>query len=179
MPYFQSRPDIIIDSVNIPRMRFTSSAFAALATYSLVDCVSAQSLGSALSDSPSLSTLANLLGQYPDLIETLSGASDITILAPTNDALAQLPEGLSEDFVRAVLTYHVLNGEFPSDAFSSEKAFAHTFLTDENYANVTGGQVVAAQTNEDGGVMINDDVMVENAVRTYPLLSCPPFSSTN
>ena len=44
--------------------------------------------------------------------------------------------------LRALLEYHIANGTHPSATFGLEPLFVPTLLTDPNYTNVTGGQVV-------------------------------------
>lgn len=68
----------------------------------------------ALAD-PNLSTLVDAL-QTADLVETLQGEGKFTVFAPTNAAFAALdviPEG---NILKEVLLYHVLSGEFDSEA---------------------------------------------------------------
>lgn len=88
----------------------------------------------------------------PDLVQALSGLSDITLLAPSNEALDALLSNeavasmLTSDpsMVTALLQYHVLNGTFMSTAVMEEAAFIPTLLMNMTYTNVTGGQVVEA-----------------------------------
>lgn len=110
-----------------------------------------------------MSSLNTILADFPDLVETLSAATNITILAPANFAI----EGfLSTEngarfqsdpaFARAVLSYHVLQGVYTSEDLLAIEAneqgafFARTLLTPELgdpvglYANVSGGQTVEA-----------------------------------
>lgn len=59
-----------------------------------------------------------------ELVETLSGAGPFTVFAPTNAAFSKLPKGTVEgllkpeakDKLTAVLTYHVVAGEFDAAA---------------------------------------------------------------
>ncbi|KAK3311401.1 methyltransferase TYW3-domain-containing protein [Chaetomium strumarium] len=103
-----------------------------------------------------LSTLSNLLPLVPDVVQTLSTARNVTILAPSNTAFANLmmrnprsaelmrnPEALA-----GVLQYHVLMGKLMSKDFSPTPKFAATLLV-MPFANVTGGQKVElAMVNE-------------------------------
>lgn len=58
------------------------------------------------------------------LVETLSGEGPFTVFAPTNDAFGKLPEGTvesllqpeSKDALAAILTYHVVSGNFEAAA---------------------------------------------------------------
>jgi uncharacterized surface protein with fasciclin (FAS1) repeats len=64
-------------------------------------------------------TLAAALGAA-GLVETLKGEGPFTVFAPTDDAFAKLPAGTVEDLLKpenkdrltAILTYHVVPGEF-------------------------------------------------------------------
>jgi uncharacterized surface protein with fasciclin (FAS1) repeats len=117
----------------------------------LATAVSAQqsmNITAAVTSSPDLSQLAGVLGQQPELMTALASASNITVLAPSNQAFDAL---MSSDMasalgdpavVAALLQYHVLNGTYLAANFTETPAFIPTLLTDEMYANVTGGQVV-------------------------------------
>lgn len=110
-----------------------------------------QSLNATLAGNDQLSNLTSLLSLNPALINALSQARDITILAPSNDALTEFVETdagriISGDpgLLSALLQYHVLNGTFQASQVTNQSAFIHTLLTNETYTNVTGGQVVEA-----------------------------------
>jgi uncharacterized surface protein with fasciclin (FAS1) repeats len=126
---------------------FPTLAFAAGA--------SAQSLAAALaSQNASLSTLNSLLATQPGIVSALSNATDITILAPSNQALAAFlnssagaEAATNPSEVANLLTYHVLTGTYPASAFTNTSQFIPTLLTNTSYANVTGGQRVEARLN--------------------------------
>ncbi|KAF1836228.1 beta-Ig-H3/Fasciclin [Decorospora gaudefroyi] len=113
-------------------------------------------LATALESTDELSTLQGVIPA--SVLESLSGLSDITILAPSNDAFGEVDEetlsGLAanEGLLTALLQYHVLNGTYLSGDISSSSAFVPTSLTNEMFTNVTGGQVVEA-------LMMDDQVM--------------------
>ncbi|KAK4043810.1 hypothetical protein C8A01DRAFT_12733 [Parachaetomium inaequale] len=123
--------------------------------------VSAQSLTSILAtNNATLSTLTSLLALVPDVVQTLSTVQNITILAPSDTAFANLiarnprsaklmtnPRALA-----GVLQYHVLMGRLLSSDFSPTPKFPSTLLTTP-FANVTGGQRV-------GLVMVNSTAKV-------------------
>ncbi|KAI9052338.1 hypothetical protein LZ554_003688 [Drepanopeziza brunnea f. sp. 'monogermtubi'] len=123
----------------------------------LAAVAAAKSLTEVLAEQNStLSSLNALLATQPNLVSTLGSASNITILAPGNEALdafLKSPEGASAatrpDLVAALLTYHVLNGTYPASAFTSTSQFLPTLLTNSSFANVTGGQVVDARLRGD------------------------------
>ncbi|KAL9105862.1 MAG: hypothetical protein Q9227_009025 [Pyrenula ochraceoflavens] len=90
-----------------------------------------------------------------DLLEWLESLVDITILAPTNKAIEEL-EDFGFDFnavdpivVQALLTYHVLDGTFEADSFSTIPRIISTLLQPPLVTNVTGGAVAKAYI-EDG-----------------------------
>merc|ERR1711939_207273 len=108
-----------------------------------------------LSGTDSLSSLNDLVGNYPDFAATLASWEDVTILAPSNDALETLMNSDAgsmpdnDEFVQSLLRYHVLNGTVYSSNITQTPIFAPTYLNSSMYSNVTGGQVVEAQM-EDG-----------------------------
>ncbi|KAL0932555.1 fasciclin domain-containing protein [Colletotrichum truncatum] len=114
----------------------------------------AQNLTEALaSQNSSLSQLTALLGSQPALVQALSQARDLTILAPSNEALEEFlksPGAASAatdpSLVAAILQYHVLNGTYYASNFTQEPQFIPTLLQNQTYANVTGGQRLQAQT---------------------------------
>ena len=74
----------------------------------------------AASNNPLLTTLVTAVGEA-GLGDTLNGPGPFTIFAPTNDAFAALPEGAldavlaDKDLLSAVLTNHVISGDFDAD----------------------------------------------------------------
>jgi uncharacterized surface protein with fasciclin (FAS1) repeats len=113
-----------------------------------------QNLTSLLSSHENLSSLNSLVTSNPAVAQALSSAKNVTVLAPSNAAIEKL---LSEsgsstleaqfsdpDFARALLQYHVLNGEYAEHNIPETSMFIPTLLTDDSYVNITGGQVVQA-----------------------------------
>ncbi|GKT67136.1 fasciclin domain-containing protein [Colletotrichum tofieldiae] len=113
-----------------------------------------QNLTAALaSQNSSLSSLTSLLGTQPGLVQALSQAQNITILAPSNKALEAFiasagAAATDAGLVAAILQYHVLNGTYYASNFTEEPQFIPTLLQNQTYANITGGQRVQAQTVE-------------------------------
>jgi uncharacterized surface protein with fasciclin (FAS1) repeats len=110
-----------------------------------------QSLNATLSGNDQLSNLTTFLTSSPGLVAALSQASDITILAPSNDAFTEFAEtevgrAVANDpgLLAALLQYHVLNGTFQASQVTNQSTFIPTLLTNETYSNVTSGQVVEA-----------------------------------
>merc|ERR1712137_880016 len=125
-------------------------------------------LATALSGTDELSTLQGLVPQ--SLLETLGGAQNITILAPSNSAFekinAETLESLTsnEGMLAALLQYHVLNGSYLASAIPDDGVFVPSLLTDEMYTNVTGGQVVKAESEDDSVVFYSG--LINNATVT-------------
>ncbi|POS70267.1 hypothetical protein DHEL01_v211338 [Diaporthe helianthi] len=144
-----------------------------LAALSLAGVVYGQSLTDLISQNQDLSQLGTLLGQYPDLVQTLGGLSNITLLAPNNAALSALLSDSSvtamvsadPGLVPAILTYHVLNGTIRSTDIQDTPSFPKTLLTNSTYTNVTGGQVIKAET-EDDGVVFTSGLLRQSRVVT-------------
>lgn len=75
---------------------------------------------------PNFSTLVAAV-KAAGLVETLSGQTQLTVFAPTNEAFAALPKGTLEQLLkpenrealRKVLTYHVVAGALESKALRS------------------------------------------------------------
>jgi uncharacterized surface protein with fasciclin (FAS1) repeats len=79
----------------------------------------------------------------------LNSLTDITILAPNNDALKTFlgntsVSDISPQQIGAILSYHVLNGTYYSDNVTDTPSFLPTLLNATEFTNVTGGQVVEA-----------------------------------
>ena len=133
-------------------MQFKHLSLLALASFVVAqDNGTAQDLNATLSSQPNLSNLTSFLALSPGLVEALSAATDITILAPSDEAFAALSgtptgEALGNDtgLLTAVLQYHVLNGTVRAADITNTSSFVPTLLTNGSYANVTGGQVIEA-----------------------------------
>ncbi|KAM4062092.1 fasciclin domain-containing protein [Hirsutella rhossiliensis] len=136
-------------------MKYSALSGAAVFASVFPQSASGQTLAEILSqENSTLSTLTSLINDLPALGETFSSQSNLTILAPSNDAFAMLLKDekaaalvMSDPaFVANLLSYHILNGSLLANDFSETPAFAKTLLTDGALTNVTGGQVVAAKT---------------------------------
>ncbi|KAF2430128.1 Fasciclin-domain-containing protein [Tothia fuscella] len=125
--------------------------FQYLSSAVLLSVASAQSLTQVLSGNNQTSQLAGLVGGFPNLVTQLGSARNITLLAPSNNALGTLLNSTAgkalaanSGAVQALLQYHVLNGTYRADAVTNTSAFIPTALTNTTYANVTGGQRIEA-----------------------------------
>lgn len=138
------------------------------------DAPSNRSLADALaSQNATLSTLNSILAGQPGLVNALSSAQNITILAPSNEAFSSFLSGPGADVssdagaVAALLTYHVVHGAYYANdilALNGTQVFP-TLLTNETYANVTGGQRVGVSGSA-GAVHIFSGLGTNSSVTT-------------
>ena len=125
-----------------------STILSLAACTAIVSAQQPPNLTAALASTPELSQLTTLLSSNQQLVQALGRAQNITILAPSNEALAKLNASgaasalLDPAVVQATLQYHVLNGTYPSSAITETPAFVPTLLENRVFENVTGGQVV-------------------------------------
>lgn len=136
-----------MSSTSLFIMRLQSLALTSFAVTVAAQAQSNQSLVAALESQPALSNLSTYLSLYPSFLSTLEGLTNITLLAPNNDAFElalNSDQGApsNNDLVSAIFSYHVLNGTYSN--FSTNATFIPTALLPGAYANVTGGQVVEA-----------------------------------
>lgn len=109
-------------------------------------------LTAALASSPQLSNLTTLLSAFPGFTAQLANATNVTLLAPSNDAFAKLANSSilsaisanDTSLIEALVLYHVVNGTYNSSQITDTPAFLPTHLTDTAFTNVTGGQRVEA-----------------------------------
>jgi len=139
-----------------------------------VAAAAAQSdLVSVLESQDDLSTLYSVLQNFPDLVETLSSASNITIFAPTNEAFESVPEDSAigqaianndETAIAALLTNHVYQGQYPAEAVSETPVWIQSLLDDSYemdgmpFSNFTGGQYTGVVVDGDNVVVISGDL---------------------
>ena len=135
------------------------------------------------SQSGNLSKFGDLLAQQPDLLQSLGGLSNITILAPTNAALGRFEAdnpGATQDagLVDAILTYHVLNGTWYTSNLTSQPnaTFIPTLLTNTTFSNVTGGQRVFSVL--DGVNITFGSGNQTNFTIVFPVRAFHPFNPT-
>ncbi|KAK0735308.1 FAS1 domain-containing protein [Apiosordaria backusii] len=126
----------------------------------LASAANAQTLADILAENAAtLSSLTTFLQSEQVIYDLFANAQDVTILAPSNEALARLNttplanELLADpNYLTAFIAYHVLNGTYyTSNLTSSPTQFVPTILDIAAYSNVTGGQRLEVQSS-DGGV---------------------------
>ncbi|HAA16749.1 MAG TPA: fasciclin [Cytophagales bacterium] len=99
---------------------------------------------------PDLSTLVDLIDNYPDLLATLQGDdANFTVFAPTNaafEAISEVTETLTADQILEVLQYHVISGE---RVFSTD-------LSDALQPAMVNTETITINIGADGTVTISD-----------------------
>ena len=132
------------------RLTFVTVFFASLAATAFAQD-KPKDLTELLNDQKNLTDFTTLLTkQYADVYANLSYQTEVTILAPSNEAFAKIPysslhsafENNRSDVIRAVLQYHILPGIHRADSYNGSFSFTPSWLSNNNYTNVTGGQVV-------------------------------------
>ncbi|KAL2172951.1 FAS1 domain-containing protein [Thermothelomyces heterothallicus CBS 202.75] len=130
--------------------------------------------GVLIDQSATLSTLNAWLQSQSLILQILSNAQGVTLLAPSNDALNQmfgtsLSSELASDpnFLTAFLAYHALDGVyFVSNLSNAKSTSIPTFLNMEAYSNVSGGQVVRTLSQNGSVTLITGNNMQSN-LRPY------------
>jgi uncharacterized surface protein with fasciclin (FAS1) repeats len=128
------------------------SKLLSLAAFASLAAAQSMNLTAAITSNPNLSNLTEYLGLYPQIVHTLSSLTNITLLAPSNEAFTKLLAGpgasqvsaQDKSLITALFTYHVLDGTHFSTDITSKPAFIPTALVDPTYTNLTSGQVVEA-----------------------------------
>lgn len=99
------------------------------------------------------------------LVDTLSGEGPFTVLAPTDDAFAALPEGLldtvlaDQDLLTSILTYHVIDGAVPAatvvtlDGATTLQGEDITIVVDGDTVTINGATVVITDIEASNGII--------------------------
>ncbi|KAL1859731.1 hypothetical protein Daus18300_009451 [Diaporthe australafricana] len=121
--------------------------FSQVLTTVFVAGVAAEPLANVLAaNNNTLSSLNSILATMPQFTQALTTASNITILAPSNDAFEQAMKAMpmltsDMNMVTALLQYHVMPGVMMSTAFTETPQFVST-LMGMPFAMVNGNQKV-------------------------------------
>jgi hypothetical protein len=148
-------------------------------------CLAQGDLAALLASQEDLSTLLELVSLVDGLADTLSSASNITIVAPTNEAFAKVPRDIPEGeaielrndpiAIGALLANHVFQGVYPSDVVTDIPTFAQTLLDDsyiierQPFSNFTGGAYNGLVRNGDDVCILSGEQTISTvteAVRT-------------
>ncbi|KAK0619537.1 FAS1 domain-containing protein [Immersiella caudata] len=128
----------------------------------LASGISAQTLQDVLTQqNATLSVLNGFLEQQQQLLSNVANTADITVLAPSNNALSNLPSSVvnkvstDPSFLSALLSYHILKGTYYTSNLTSSPSnnplSIQTLLNSTRYSNVTGGQRIISTVSPSSG----------------------------
>ncbi|EMC98441.1 hypothetical protein BAUCODRAFT_32482 [Baudoinia panamericana UAMH 10762] len=147
-------------------------AVAAVSAQNATNVTSNGTLSSLIASNQNLSGLNTLLTAYPSIAQSLANATNVTLFAPSNQAIQALTSGLgalstadTNALVSALLSYHVVPGRIYASNISSTPSFPHTNLTNPMFSNVTGGQVVEARLQGTSAQIISGMKMTSNVTQ--------------
>jgi uncharacterized surface protein with fasciclin (FAS1) repeats len=161
-----------------PNMRCSLLTLSASLSFALAQT---PSLSELLQSQPDLSLLADALTVVPELAATLSGATNITILAPTNGAFEALLAGgpnvesqavtdRNPEGINTLLAYHVIKGTYLSTNFTDVPTYVSTEF-DQSFtisgtvqSNVTEGQHVGLVLNGQNATILSGELQTSNVV---------------
>jgi transforming growth factor-beta-induced protein len=153
-----------------------------LPLFSLASMVAGQTvpdLATLLKNTPAVSQLFKHIGTFPDILAALTTAQNITLLAPNDaafNAFLDLDETkeITQEAMKALLSYHVLNGTYESTAFNETPKFLPSIMGEyEPFRNLSGApQVVKAQlegknATVTGGLGMKVDVVTAVSCSRY------------
>ncbi|KAH6657523.1 FAS1 domain-containing protein [Truncatella angustata] len=144
-------------------------------------CLAQGDLAALLASQDDLSTLLELVKLVDGLADTLSSASNITIMAPTNQAFANVPRDIPEGeaielrndtiSIGALLANHVFKGVYPSNVITNIPTFAQTLLDDsyitarQPFSNFTGGAYNGLVKNGDDVCILSGEQTVSTVTK--------------
>lgn len=116
--------------------------------------------------------------QAADLVETLNSQGPFTVFAPVNAAFSKLPNGAvdnllkpqSKEALTALLTYHVVSGEFKAAAVidaikTNDGSFVIETVNGDNLtASLENGKVILTDANGNKSTVVIADVAASNGV---------------
>lgn len=146
-----------------------------------------RSLSELIDDEPRFSSLRSAL-EAADLMTTFDTEGPITLFAPSNEAFANLPGGLTleelsapsnQDLLREILAFHVVGEQLESTALVGNRGNVPTV----NGADLTydgTGSVVQVGAPPTQAFVVLPDIMVSNGVvHLIDTVMLPPSSPDN
>ncbi|KAG0131308.1 FAS1 domain-containing protein [Tuber indicum] len=140
----------------------------------------AQSIVELLSNTPEISNFTSLVSKYPDFTARLSGASNITILAPNDKAISSTMKMISTEtgnhteHIESLLAYHVLKGTYRAVDFGDKPEFLPTLLTSKMWANITAGESQVVK-----GVLMGDHAALYSGLSKASMVSKADINFTS
>lgn len=149
-------------------------------------CLAQGDLAKFLASQDDLSTLLELVSLVDGLADILSSSSNITIVAPTNQAFANVPrdvpEGEAIEFrndtiaVGALLANHVFKGVYPSKVITDIPTFAQTLLNisyiteRQPFSNFTGGAYNGLVKNGEDVCILSGELTISTVTEKVRIL---------
>lgn len=142
----------------------------------------AQDLATVLSSQESLSTLVALLGQVQNTTEFLASQEKVTLFAPNDDAFATIVQSggifsidqaaVDPGLIEQILRYHLFKGVVKAADILEIPQFVPSFLNYSGFvldgevsgSNVTGGQVVSVNLDEEGNAIVTSGIKATSQV---------------
>ncbi|SMQ47902.1 unnamed protein product [Zymoseptoria tritici ST99CH_3D1] len=133
-----------------------------------------------LQSQPDLSTLLDFVQLVPGLANTLSQATNITIIAPTNQAFDNVPTEVPEgqaivnrnvSSIEGLLVNHVFAGYYPSSLLSEVPTFAQTLLNTsyrnefQPFTETPSGQYNGLVLNGENVNILSGELTVSNVIQ--------------
>jgi len=118
--------------------------------------------------------------QAADMADALKGSDSMTILAPTDDAFAKLPEGeldrllepANKDELAALLKHHIVPGSIFASTWANEKVTLKTKSGDEIVIDATSSPFVVGDAR-----IITKNIPAENGmIHGIDAVIVPPSS---
>ena len=153
----------------------------AFAVAALAAAASAQqmNLTAALASLPQLSNLTSYISLYPALLQQLSAAQNITLLAPSNAAFTKALSGAAGQafsandtaMIEGLFLYHVLNGTYYASMVTGNASFLPTALTSTSMQTLLNPAVVE-------GIKVGGQVKFVSGLLTESTVTSPVKLST-
>jgi hypothetical protein len=155
-------------------------------------CLAQGDIAALLASQSDLSTLLELVGLVDGLAETLASASNITIMAPTNQAFANVPRDIPEGqaielrndtiAIGALLANHVFKGVYPASVITDIPTFAQTLLNGsyvnaiQPFSNFTGGAYNGLVKNGDNVCVLSGEQTISTVTEAVSISHLEHFA---
>lgn len=157
-------------------------------------CLAQGDLATLLASQNDLSTLLELVSLVDGLADILSSSSNITIVAPTNQAFANVPRDTPEGeavelrndtiAIGALLANHVFKGIYPSNVITDIPTYAQTMLNisyiipRQPFSNFTGGAYNGLVKNGEDVCILSGELTISTVTEAVriSLVQCHCFA---
>ncbi|KAI1002094.1 hypothetical protein K3495_g6111 [Podosphaera aphanis] len=147
----------------------------------LAATVTGQSISQALDQNDATRSISvKLASFYPESVTNPSNSKNFTILAPSDSAISSFlvsigVDNLPPEIWSKLLSYHTLDGLYPTSAFNKTPIFPHTLLNDPFLTSLSDGQRVKIASGESNititsGLLAHSHVLAQNINMTNGLI---------